>query len=187
MIPDDPTRRRFLSAAVAFAFSADAAEALQHAHRATQSGASVTTLAPELAAEIDALACTILPSGDGPGAREAGVIHFIDKALATFDSEYLGMYQRRMEEVQGLRKGMFPASTSIRGLTDKDREALMSAIEPTPFFEILRRHTLMGYLGSPEYGGNRAGVGWAHIGFEDKMAFEPPFGEYDAEAARGAK
>jgi hypothetical protein len=186
MIPEDPTRRRFLTAA-ALAFSAEAAEAMQHAHRAAKSGASVFTLDPELAAEIDALVCTILPSGGGPGAREAGVIHFIDKALATFDAEYLGMYRRWMEEVQAMRKRMFPASASIRGLTDKEREALMGSIEPTPFFEILRRHTLMGYLGSPEHGGNRAGVGWVHIGFEDKMSFEPPFGDYDAEANGAGK
>jgi hypothetical protein len=31
----------------------------------------------------------------------------------------------------------------------------------------------------PEYGGNREGLGWKLIGFEDRHIFEPPFGYYD--------
>jgi hypothetical protein len=42
-------------------------------------------------------------------------------------------------------------------------------------------------VGSPIYGGNRGKVGWAHIGFDDRMSFEPPFGYYDAEAGRNEK
>ncbi|PYT19675.1 MAG: hypothetical protein DMG57_44565 [Acidobacteria bacterium] len=34
---------------------------------------------------IAAIANQIIPSNDGPGAREAGVIYFIDRALSTFD------------------------------------------------------------------------------------------------------
>jgi hypothetical protein len=31
----------------------------------------------------------------------------------------------------------------------------------------------------PTYGGNRDGVGWKLIGFEDRHTFQPPFGYYD--------
>ena len=31
----------------------------------------------------------------------------------------------------------------------------------------------------PEYGGNRDGVGWKLLGFEDQHVFQPPFGYYD--------
>jgi hypothetical protein len=31
----------------------------------------------------------------------------------------------------------------------------------------------------PAYGGNRDGVGWKLIGFEDEHVFHPPFGYYD--------
>ena len=87
--------------------------------------------------------------------------------------------------MQQVRRKLFPDSASIRGLSDAQLIALMGAIEGMPFFETLRTHTLMGFLGSPEYGGNRGGAGWAHIGFEDRMAFEPPFGAYDTAAERG--
>ncbi len=38
---------------------------------------------------------------------------------------------------------------------------------------------MYGFLGNPSYGGNRDHVGWKLIGFEDRMAFQPPFGYYD--------
>jgi hypothetical protein len=31
----------------------------------------------------------------------------------------------------------------------------------------------------PSYGGNRGGVGWKLIGFEDAHVFQAPFGYYD--------
>ncbi len=47
------------------------------------------------------------------------------------------------------------------------------------------RPALLGFLGDPSYGGNRDHVGWRHIGFDDRMAFTPPFGFYDAETGKG--
>lgn len=183
----DPTRRELLAAALMMGGGAQVAEALQHAHQAARQSAPVRTLPPEIAAEVEALACRIIPSGDGPGARETGVIHFIDRALATFDADRKQEYLQSMAEVQQLRKKLHPESTSIRGLSEEQQIELMKAIEPTPFFQTIKTHTLMGFLGSPEYGGNRGGAGWAYIGFEDRMSFEAPFGAYDAEAMRGAE
>jgi gluconate 2-dehydrogenase gamma chain len=57
----------------------------------------------------------------------------------------------------------------------------LTAIEKTEFFELVRLHTIMGFLAKPEYGGNYNHAGWKVIGFEDQMTYEPPFGYYDAE------
>ena len=62
---------------------------------------------------------------------------------------------------------------------------VLEAIEKTSFFELLRLHTIMGFLASPGYGGNYNQVGWKLIGFEDKHVFSPPFGYYDAEYNKG--
>ena len=43
---------------------------------------------------MEALASLIIPSGSTPGAREAGVIYFIDKALATFDRDKREAYRQ---------------------------------------------------------------------------------------------
>lgn len=181
------TRREMLAAALMIGGGAPVAEALQHAHQAVRQSAPVRTLPPDLAAEVEALACQIIPSGDGPGARETGVIHFIDRALATFDADRKQEYLLSMAEVQQLRRKLYPESNNIRGLSQEQQAELMKAIELTPFFETLRTHTLMGFLGSPDYGGNRGGAGWGYIGFEDRMSFEPPFGAYDGDEMRWAK
>jgi hypothetical protein len=58
---------------------------------------------------------------------------------------------------------------------------VLTAIEKTDFFELVRLHTIMGFLAKPEYGGNYKRAGWKLIGFEDQMTYQPPFGYYDAE------
>jgi gluconate 2-dehydrogenase gamma chain len=160
---------------------ADIAAAQQHAHEAVQSSAppAFQTLDPATAAEIDAITAQIIPSSDGPGAHEAGIIYFIDRALSTFDADLREAYRTGVAEVQQKRREMFPGSSSIAALTSDQQIQLIHAIETTDFFELLRTHTMYGFLGNPSYGGNRDRIGWKLIGFEDRMAFQPPFGYYD--------
>jgi gluconate 2-dehydrogenase gamma chain len=163
---------------------AEIAAAQQHAHDAVQPGAParMEILDAATAAELDALTAQIIPSGDGPGAREAGVIYFIDRALATFEADKRETYRAGMREIQQARRKLYPDSTSIAALTAGQQIDLLRAVEKSAFFELLRTHTVWGFVGSPIYGGNRGKVGWAHIGFDDRMHFEPPFGYYDAQA-----
>lgn len=147
--------------------SAEVLEALQHAHEAAQSGdGKLQYFDPQTAAEVEGLAAQIIPSDDGPGAREAGVIFFIDRALATFDEDQRELY----------RTGLAAYRTS---LTAAGATGSIAAIEHTEFFEALRKHVIMGFLASPAWGGNRGQIGWKLIGFDDAGVFQPPFGYYD--------
>ena len=164
------------------------AEAQRHAHEALQSvSPRLEALDSAAAAEVEALAAQIIPSDDGPGAREAGVIYFIDRALATFEAGQRDAYRKGMDEIQHKRRKMYPGSSSIAGLSTGQQIELLRAIEKSEFFELLRKHTVWGFVGSPIYGGNRGKAGWAYIGFDDRMIFEPPFGYYDAEARKAEK
>ena len=181
------TRRLWLSqcagiAALVDISGADIAAAQQHAHEAALSSTppSFQALDPATAAEIDAITSQIVPTTDGPGAHEAGVIYFIDRALSTFDADLRESYRSGMASVQQKRQEMFPDSASIAALSSAQHIQLLHAIEATDFFELLRTHTMYGFLGNPSYGGNRDRIGWKLIGFEDRMAFQPPFGYYDA-------
>jgi len=177
------SRRQWLFGSATLPAWADIAAAQQHAHEAAGSPkARLEVLDAAVAGEIEALTSQIIPSGDSPGAREAGVIWFIDRALATFEAEKREAYREGMEEVQHKRREMFPDSTAIAALTSEQQAALIHAIETTPFFELLRTHTVLGFLGSPSYGGNQGQVGWKHIGFESRMAWKPPFGYYDGQS-----
>jgi gluconate 2-dehydrogenase gamma chain len=175
------TRRLWLSQCAGLAALADIAAAQQHAHDAAQSKLPppFQALDSAMAAEIDAITSQIVPSGDGPGAHEAGVVYFIDRALATFDAELKSTYRAGMAAIEQKRKEMFPGSASVAALASDQQIQLIKSIESTDFFELLRTHTLYGLLGNPSYGGNRDHIGWKLINFEDRMAFQPPFGYYD--------
>jgi gluconate 2-dehydrogenase gamma chain len=177
------TRRLWMSQCVGIAALADIAAAQQHAHDAVESSAppAFQALDPAMAAEIDAITSQIIPSTDGPGAHEAGVIYFIDRALSTFDADLRESYRIGLAGVQQKRIEMFPQSASIAALTNAQQIQLIQAIETTPFFDLLRTHTLYGFLGNPSYGGNRDRIGWKLIGFDNRMAYQPPFGYYDGE------
>jgi gluconate 2-dehydrogenase gamma chain len=166
---------------------AEIAAAQQHAHQAVHSSTPppFQTLDPATAAEIDAITSQIIPSTDGPGAHEAGIVYFIDRALSTFDADSREAYRTGMAGVQKKRKELFPSSTTITALASDQQIQLIKAIETTEFFGVLRTHTMYGLLGNPSYGGNRDHIGWKLIGFEDRMAFQPPFGYYDAPANGG--
>src|SRR5579859_2209646 len=155
------TRRRILELALA-SHAAAIAEAQQHSHQAAKGGTpdKLQSLSAEEAGEVGALASLIIPSGSTPGAREAGVTYFIDKALATFDRDKREAYRQGLRTVQARREELFPGSTSIASLKPGDQLRLAEAIEKTEFFETLRVHTVMAFLGRPEYGGNRNQAGW---------------------------
>src|SRR5580698_36174 len=108
------TRRLWLSQCVGVAAFAEIASAQQHAHEAAQSSTPppFQTLDAVTAAELDAITSQIIPSTDGPGAHEAGIVYFIDRALATFDSDLRESYRTGMASVQQKRKELFPGSRS---------------------------------------------------------------------------
>jgi len=186
----DNTRRRFLlssalglsSAWLALRWPAIVA-AQQHAQRSGKSGqsASFEFFAPQDALEIEAVAAQIIPSDDAPGAREARVIYFIDRALMTFDVDKQLAYTQGLEDLQQKTLELFPVADGFSSLSSVQQIQLLTGIEHSGFFELVRLHTIMGYLSHPDYGGNHNKAGWKLIGFEDKMTYAPPFGYYDTE------
>jgi gluconate 2-dehydrogenase gamma chain len=175
------SRRRWLAVSPFGAGWVAVLAAQEHAHDVMRSAApaALTALSPAEAMEISAIASQIIPSGESPGAREAGVIYFIDRALATFDADKRALYTKGLEEAERKRAELFPGSTNIAELHADQQVRLLEAIENTEFFEQVRTHCIMGFFGNPGYGGNRGLAGWKLIGFEDRFQFEPPFGYYD--------
>jgi gluconate 2-dehydrogenase gamma chain len=154
--------------------------AQEHAQRETKAGqtARFEFFSPEQAAEVESMAAQIIPTDDTPGAREAGVIYFIDRALTTFDRENQMLYTEGLKDLSTKTRELFPGAGQFSGLTSAQQIQLLTAIERTPFFEQLRIHTIMGFFADPKYGGNQDKVGWKLIGFEDKFHWSPPFSPY---------
>jgi hypothetical protein len=187
----DRTRRRFLFATggalagswVAFNWPAiaAAAEHAEHAgHAATGSTFPETGfLSAEEAADVEAITAQILPSGATPGAREAHVVHFIDRALGTFFSNRAPGFRAGLTEFRLAFRKAHPEAASFASAVAADQISFLTSVERTDFFAGIRMLTIVGAISSPGYGGNFEGSGWKLMGFEDQHVFAPPFGHYD--------
>lgn len=132
------------------------------------------------AAEVEAIAAQIIPADDTPGAREARTVYFIDRALATFDRGQQPVYTQGLQDLQAKVGEIAGNSAKFSSLAPAQQIQVLTAIEKTPFFALVRMHTIVGFFANPEYGGNESHIGWKLMGFEDKFNYQPPFGYYDA-------
>ena len=131
---------------------------------------------------LGAVADQIIPPDETPGAVDAGVIHFLDAAMAGFMAGTLPMLR---EGLAGLDER---AAGSFAELEFGQQTQLLEEIEDTPFFQTMQFITMVGMFAMSKYGGNRDHAGWELIGFDHRHAWQPPFGYYDElnSAAGGA-
>jgi hypothetical protein len=190
----DSSRRQFLFSSASGLSSAWVAlrwpgvfEARAHSQRAADSSHPVKFefFSLEQAVEIEAIAAQIIPSDDAAGAREAQVIYFIDHFLVEFDRDKQPVYTKGLNDLRHSTQQLFPGENKFSSLAPAQQIQVLTAIEQTDFFELVRLHTIMGYLSRPEYRGNHEQAGWKLIGFEDQMNYEPPFGYYDGQQNKG--
>lgn len=140
---------------------------------------------------VEAVAARIVP-GDAtdPGAREAGVVTYIDRSLAGFLRDLQTFYRRALQELDSYSRDHYDALFSE--LTEKDQDRVLADLDSlfetesreygadapqdrnietsvSPlllrFFSIVREHVLQGMFCDPAYGGNRDTVGWKMVGF----------------------
>jgi gluconate 2-dehydrogenase gamma chain len=156
-------------------------EAQEHVHTAISQGArpDLQFFTAEQIAQVEALSAQIIPADDTPGAKEAGAVYFIDRALATFAKDAAPLYAKGLKNLESVSRKLFPRSGAFVELKADQQIKVMHAIEKSEFFGVLRAHTIISFMANPEYGGNRGKIGWNLIGFEDRGAFSPPFGYYD--------
>ena len=190
---DQVTRRAFLVAAGAAGAAWLAADpklvqaALAHARQTIVSPPpyAFAVLTAAQAADLEAVTMRILPSDETPGAKEAGVIHFIDKALSTFAADWKGRVISGLEDLNTRARAKWPGTTTFVLLPPSRQDELLKASEEKDLFKQTRFATFVGMFGNPSYGGNRNQVGWKLLGFQAHGLYQPPFGYYDAEARRG--
>ena len=156
------------------------AQAAHDAHEAREAGALNTSfLSRAELADVDAITAQIIPTDDTPGAREAGVALFIDRALATFFGRMAPDFRSQLAAFRLRCQAQHPDAGSFAALSNEQQIAFLKQVDRTPFFERVRLLTLVGMFAMPKYGGNRDGIGWKLLGFQDQHIFTPPFGYYD--------
>ena len=108
--------------------------ASDHAHHAAQSAVppEFEFLTTEDAKEIDAIAARIIPSDDAPGAREAGVVNFIDRGLATFAVDDQKTYREGLPELQARVAEVFPSVSKFSALTPEQQDEVLHSFDEEP-------------------------------------------------------
>jgi gluconate 2-dehydrogenase gamma chain len=188
-VSDLHARRAFLRAAVAAGaawatanlFDVEDALAFAGQQASATVAAQPSTLTPAQAEVVSALVSRILPAVDGrPGAREAGALYFIDRALATFNAAQRPLYAEGIADLNRRARIKVAEAASFAALTTTQQDEVIRDIETTPFFQAVRVDTVVGTFALPSWGGNRDYMGWHLLGFEHQMTFQAPFGYYDA-------
>lgn len=156
--------------------------ACSRSNQARLDSAALQTLGEEEALEFSAIAARIIPSDDLPGATEAGVIYFIDTVLADNRGAEYAIMQAGLKNLQQAVSSNYN-SNFFHLLEVDQQDALLRDIEQSEFFSTIRFLTIAGTFSHPDYGGNREQVGNRLLGFDDRHAWQPPFGAYDADYA----
>ena len=158
----------------------------QAACSARDAGEAFQNITAAEAREFEAIAARIVPTTDTPGAREAGVVYFLDKAYGSFAKDRLEPTRKGLAEFQSGVADAFPGAELFSDLDEADQDAYLKSQEQTRFFFGMRVGTMMGMFSMSHWGGNRDDIGWKLIGMGGPPhAWTPPFGHYDREYLEG--
>ncbi len=132
--------------------------------------------------ELDAVTSTIVPTDDTPGAREARVVRFIDRSLATWAKDQKPEVEAALKALAEFVAKERPGVRTFAAVPVADRTKLLEAFEQAHGDEFNGGFwfpTMAGMFANPSYGGNANKVGWSLMGFKDQFSWAPPFGFYD--------
>ena len=142
------------------------AQAAQDARLGQESPGAPTTsfLSHTELADVDAITSQIIPTDVTPGAREAGVALFIDRALATFFTRLAPSSAVSSQSFASACQARHPTPPRLPRFTPNDQIefSLRSSARRSSSMRLL---TLVGMFAMPAYGGNRDSIGWKLLGF----------------------
>jgi gluconate 2-dehydrogenase gamma chain len=119
----------------------------------------------------------IIPRDDAPGATDAGVIHYLDRQLATRLARHRKTYRAGLQAWNETCRAMH--QKPFGELSPAEQIAFMRQVEagkvpaeawqgvqPAAFFNLLVDHTMQGFYGSPKHGGNRDYLSYKILGVD---------------------
>jgi len=137
-------------------------------------GDRLALLTESQAAALDAVLDRLIPGdAEDPGAREANVLRYVQRALAGDYRDAAATY------AEGLAALDAHAATAhgrvFAALSPTQQDAIVADLEldrvpgfprgSAAFFELVRRHALEGMFGDPAWGGNAGLAGWSLLGY----------------------
>ena len=130
---------------------------------------------------VEAIVARLIPTDEnGPGAAEAQVARYIERALSGALRSEKGTYAAGLAGVDARAQAAHGAA--FAELSAEKQDAVLAAMEQSPFFQMIRAHALEGMFADPYYGGNAQFAGWDLIGYPG-----PRLGVTEEEQKLGAK
>ena len=125
---------------------------------------------------LEAIVERLIPTDDaGPGAREAHVSRYIERALATEYVSLLETYEAALAAVDAHAQAAHGRGFSA--LDAEQQDAVLGDLEaqrvpgaPPACFDLIRQHAMEGMFGDPRWGGNADHIGWQLIGYPGPKA-----------------
>jgi gluconate 2-dehydrogenase gamma chain len=139
---------------------------------------ALETLTAQEADLLDLVVARLIPRDSlGPGAREAGVVRYIDRALGGALAGSRDAYRSGLAAVD--RYCRSSRGKPFGELSPIDQDSVLIDVETgaatgsgagfagssAQFFALVLNHTRQGMFGDPYYGGNANFVGWDLIGY----------------------
>ena len=138
-----------------------------HARAAAASGlpAKFEFFTAEQAREVAAISARIIPSGDTPGASEAGAVYFIDRVLTSVAAETQPIYRDGLAQFEEDFAAAFPNVGKFSAASGEQQDQFLHAQDSpaktagrrrrvpegtASFFETIRTHTIAAFLIDPD-------------------------------------
>jgi len=151
-------RRTFLGAGLS---AAAAGTGISCAH--FQGGAWRFFTAAE-AQTVDAICAQLIPADQDPGAREAGVVNYIDIQLTRPFKKHQAAYRNGIAGVDAASRAKF--GKRFAELSGDGQVEMLNDVEErsAAFFDLILNHARQGFYGDPRHGGNRNMASWKMLG-----------------------
>jgi gluconate 2-dehydrogenase gamma chain len=153
--------------------AADAGDAQTHMHAGGEGHGAFFN--DDDAATVAAFTERLMPGAPGmAGARDAGVLNYIDLALAGAYADQQDFYRRGLAQLEAFCQQAHQASFArldparqdmVIGALEEGKAAGFTWPTAQAFFNTLRTHTMEGMFADPVYGGNKDFAGWLLVGF----------------------
>jgi hypothetical protein len=113
---------------------------------------------------LKAILARLIPADqNGPGAVEAGVLTYIERALVGELEGLRHSYSLGLRAVDAIAEERY--ALLFADLEAPDQDAVLRDLEGDAFFWMVHGHVLEGMFGDPSYGGNAGLAGWDLLNF----------------------
>jgi gluconate 2-dehydrogenase gamma chain len=128
----------------------------------------------------EAIAAQLIPVDADPGAKEAGVVNYIDIQLSKRFKKHRKAYREGLAGIDSASRAAF--GKRFLELTSAQQVEVLNGTQEHSqvFFNLILSHTRQGFYGDPRHGGNRNRASWKML----KLATPPVRGRQHYDNSR---